>query len=158
MTLDEAIEFAKPNPHGEVTTYKWLVELKEARLEIERLRALNERATLFAQIVQRDSVNGSAYNKASTKWLKDASGGVDKKGARHTSGINQASDARCVLARSVEDCTTDIILTSGFDYLDLIVKRGDEVVKVGLEVSDCQQLIEMLQLVLKHSGVEGETK
>jgi len=61
------------------------------------------------------------------------------------------------LERCVEDCTTDIILTSGFDYLDLIVKRGDEeVVKVGLDVSDCQQLIEMLQLVLKHSWVENE--
>lgn len=59
------------------------------------------------------------------------------------------------LARSVEDCTTDILLSSGFDYLDLIVKRCDkEVVKIGLDVSDCQQLIEMLQLVLKHSGVE----
>lgn len=63
------------------------------------------------------------------------------------------------LERCVEDCNTELILTSGFDYLDLIVKRGDtEVMKIGLDVSDCQQLIEMLQLVLKHSRVEDETK
>lgn len=57
----------------------------------------------------------------------------------------------------VEDCTTDLVLASGFDYLDLIVRREDkEVVKIGLEVSNCQRLIEMLQLVLKHSGVESD--
>lgn len=50
-------------------------ELEAAKLEIERQRALVERATLFAQIVQRDSVNGSAYNKASTEWLKDVERG-----------------------------------------------------------------------------------
>ena len=59
------------------------------------------------------------------------------------------------LEYAVEDCTTDLVLKSGFDYLDLIISRSEkEVAKVNLEVSDCKQLIEMLQLVLKHSGVQ----
>ncbi len=56
------------------------------------------------------------------------------------------------LERLIEDGMAELTLTSGFDHLDLIIKRNEkELVKVGLEVRDCEQLIEMLQLVLKHN-------
>lgn len=61
----------------------------------------------------------------------------------------------------VENCNTTLFIKSGFDFLDLeIVSTHSGVVgiKMGLEINEVKYLIEMLQLVLVHSGVENETK